>query len=171
MNAREEFERIKGNIKDLRKAMIELGQHPMMNESDLKDLETLINIIDAMDKSIKKHNLNSQYGKKVQMANLYGQRKEIYKNVDVYIDKEKSKMEDYLEENERFKSDIVYMNVDVEIKENILKITPSDTKGDFLSIYNINNLDRIRIRPNELKIKSKYFTREQIKDVINNSVC
>ena len=100
-----------------------------------------------------------------------GDIKEIYKNVDVYIDKEKSKMEDYLEENGTFKSDIIYMDVDVEIKENVLKITPSDTKGDFLSIYSINNLGRIRIRPNEHKIKSKYFTREQIEDVINNSVC
>ena len=50
MNPREEFERIKGNTKDLRKAMLEMGQYPTMNESDLKDLETLVNIIDTMDK-------------------------------------------------------------------------------------------------------------------------
>lgn len=38
MDAREEFERIKGNTKDLRKVMVEKGQYPTMNERDLKDL-------------------------------------------------------------------------------------------------------------------------------------
>lgn len=87
---------------------------------------------------------------------------EIYKNVDVYIDKVESKME--------LESDIIYKDVDAEIKENILKISPSAIKGDFVSIYFINNLGRIRIRPSEHKLKSKYFTRKQIEDAIHSSV-
>lgn len=156
----------------------------MTNNSQIEDLRKkykdniisydeigmLFNAIDTIDRKLKQDNtIFKHYGQKVQMSSLYGVHKETYKNVDVYIDRINSKLEDYIE-NDKFNADIIYINVDVEIKENILKITPSNKNGDFLSIYSINNLGRIRIRPNEDKIKSKYFTREQIENTIHNSV-
>ena len=165
MNGKEELERIRKRFEETENA----GAFDVFDK-DLfyKDMRTLINIIDAMDKrqQQEKFKLNSLYlYKTTESIN----KEKNYKNVDVYIDRINSKLEDYIE-NEKFNADIKYINVDVEIKENILKITPSDTKGDFLSIYSINNLGRIRIRPNEDKIKSKYFTREQIEDTIHSSV-
>ena len=135
MNAEEEFERIKKYYKET-------------NNISFEDIDFLIDIVDVLNKKSKqdyetiKHYMNSIYGKqvtesinKVQLSNLYGVHKEIYKNVNVCIDTV----------NGYFKSE----NVDVRITDKFVIV--EDKK--VTTFYDINKIEYFSITQNESEVK------------------
>lgn len=125
-------------IEDLRKKYKD-------NMISYDEIGMLFHVIDVLDRKSKQDNetikyyLNSQYGKevtnKVQLSSLYGERKEIYKNVDVIL---------YVGDDEE---KIVYGDIDFLIYENFIKIIAHKEDKDFITIYSVKYIHHLKIRP------------------------
>lgn len=103
--------------------------------------EDLIRIIYTLEKKSKqdnatiKHYLNSQYGKKIKLMSLYGEHKEIYKNVDVTL---------YVGDDEE---PIIYGDIDFLVDKKFIKIIAHKEDKDFITIYSLKYIHHLKIRP------------------------
>ena len=128
MNAEEEFERIKKYYKET-------------NNISFEDIDILIDIVDVLNKKSKqdeatiKHYLDLQKCQKVQLSSLYGEHKEIYKNVKICIDIP----------NGYYKDE----NVDVEITDKFVIIRNKERKR----FYNIKEIEYFSITQNESEVE------------------
>lgn len=129
MNAKEEFERIKKKYKETLEINLEYkGKLIELPIEFFYDMGTLIDIIDVMDKKAKQDSIH-----KVQLSSLYGEHKEIYKNVDISIDTS----------NGYFKDE----NVDIKITDKFVIIR----NKEYQRFYNINEIEYFSIKESEVK--------------------
>ena len=144
------YEEIKQKVIDTKKAkqFTNIEDKAIISMEFIEDMQFLINVIDILEKKSKQDNetikyyLNSQYGKqvteninKVQLSSLYGEHKEIYKNVDVVL---------YVGDDEE---KIVYGDIDLQIDENFIKTIAHKKDKDFITIYSVKYIHHLKIRP------------------------